>query len=196
MQAGRAIITFALAEISSMIYTQKRHYVAAFTIVELLIVVVVIAIIAAISVIAYNGIQDRARDAKVRSDIGSIVKAVTLARENESKTMSQLTLNGYTASNCVAKPAGTDLAALPRTDACWTAYAASLDKLSISSGTDIRNLTDPWGRPYFIDANEGEVASNCNRDAIGVYTVPFTGNARVAKWNTSIPLSGFSGCSL
>jgi len=36
-----------------------------FTIVELLIVIVVIAILAAITIVAYNGIQARARDAKV-----------------------------------------------------------------------------------------------------------------------------------
>jgi len=43
-----------------------------FTIVELLIVVVVIAILAAISVIAYNGIQNRANDSAVESDLRQI----------------------------------------------------------------------------------------------------------------------------
>jgi len=47
-----------------------------FTIVELLIVIVVIAILAAISVVAYNGIQARARDAQRVSDLNSIYKAV------------------------------------------------------------------------------------------------------------------------
>jgi prepilin-type N-terminal cleavage/methylation domain-containing protein len=36
-----------------------------FTIVELLIVIVVIAILAAITVVAYNGIQDRARNSSI-----------------------------------------------------------------------------------------------------------------------------------
>lgn len=43
-----------------------------FTIVELLIVIVVIAILAAISIVAYNGIQNRANDAAVQSDLKGI----------------------------------------------------------------------------------------------------------------------------
>lgn len=42
-----------------------------FTIVELLVVVVVIAILAAITVVAYNGIRDRAIDTAVQSDLRS-----------------------------------------------------------------------------------------------------------------------------
>lgn len=47
-----------------------------FTIVELLIVIVVIAILAAISIVAYNGIQQRARDSRRASDISNIEKAI------------------------------------------------------------------------------------------------------------------------
>jgi prepilin-type N-terminal cleavage/methylation domain-containing protein len=47
-----------------------------FTIVELLIVIVVIAILAAISIVAYNGIQDRANDAAVRSGADRFIKAL------------------------------------------------------------------------------------------------------------------------
>lgn len=45
-----------------------------FTIVELLIVVVVIAILAAITIVSYNGIQNRATDSVVQSDIRQLSK--------------------------------------------------------------------------------------------------------------------------
>ena len=47
-----------------------------FTIVELLIVIVIIAILAAITVVAFNGIQGRARDAQRANDIAQIKKAL------------------------------------------------------------------------------------------------------------------------
>src|SRR5690606_17591707 len=48
-----------------------------FTIVELLIVIVVIAILAAISIVAFTGIQQRGRDSARASDVSNIVKALT-----------------------------------------------------------------------------------------------------------------------
>ena len=48
----------------------------AFTIVELLIVIVVIAILAAISVVAYNGIQTSAKNAQVASGVNQYYKAL------------------------------------------------------------------------------------------------------------------------
>jgi len=45
-----------------------------FTIVELLIVIVVIAILAAITIVAYNGIQNRARDTNDKTDAAALQK--------------------------------------------------------------------------------------------------------------------------
>lgn len=44
-----------------------------FTIVELLIVIVVIAILAAITIVSYNGINTRAKDASLKSDLHNAV---------------------------------------------------------------------------------------------------------------------------
>lgn len=55
-----------------------KHKRSGFTIVELLIVIVVIAILAAISVVAYNGIQQRGRDSQRSSDVKTIAKALEM----------------------------------------------------------------------------------------------------------------------
>jgi prepilin-type N-terminal cleavage/methylation domain-containing protein len=47
-----------------------------FTIVELLIVIVVIAVLAAISIVAYGGIQTRAKNAKLQSALASVQKKI------------------------------------------------------------------------------------------------------------------------
>jgi general secretion pathway protein G len=49
-----------------------------FTIVELLIVIVIIGILAAITIIAYNGITNRANDAAVQSDLMNLEKKIAL----------------------------------------------------------------------------------------------------------------------
>jgi len=56
--------------------SQKKHTSkqAGFTIVELLIVIVVIAILAAISIVAYNGIQARGKNSAAQSSAVTVVK--------------------------------------------------------------------------------------------------------------------------
>ena len=49
-----------------------------FTIVELLIVIVVIGILAAITVVAYNGIQQQARDSSRTTAINGVMKALEM----------------------------------------------------------------------------------------------------------------------
>lgn len=60
-----------------------------FTIVELLIVIVVIAILAAISIVAYNGIQNRSKSASGQSYANSI------AKKAEAYSTARSTGSGY-----------------------------------------------------------------------------------------------------
>lgn len=62
-----------------------------FTIVELLIVIVVVAILAAISVVAYNGIQQRADASSVQSSSSQIRKAIELAKIQSDSYPSSIT---------------------------------------------------------------------------------------------------------
>lgn len=167
----------------------KKPLQGGFTIVELLIVVVVIAILAAVTIMSYNGITARAQQSKIAEDLTNLQKAIVVARENTGKTLLGITGNGYTASSCSTKPAGTDLAELARTDSCWTVYLSTLDKISAASGISVRQLVDPWGRPYLIDENEGENGNCGNMDTFGVFSRPLNGASHTNELR--IPLSGY-----
>lgn len=59
-----------------------RRNVPGFTIVELLIVIVVIAILAAVTIVAFNGIQVRAENAKTLSAVDQYAKALRIYKTN------------------------------------------------------------------------------------------------------------------
>jgi len=61
-----------------MQFIYRRQNQHAFTIVELLIVIVVIGILAAITIVAFNGVQSRARDASLSSSVVSLEKGLKL----------------------------------------------------------------------------------------------------------------------
>lgn len=63
-----------------------------FTIVELLVVVVVIAILAAISIVAYNGIQSAAQESSVKHDMRNIAKQLEIYKVDQGRYPSSTTL--------------------------------------------------------------------------------------------------------
>jgi type II secretion system protein G len=85
-----------------------------FTIVELLIVIVVIGILAAITIVAYNGIQSRARDTARTSGINGVQKALELYRVDNGAYPSVGTDNiGYALSSLATALVPTYIPRLP-----------------------------------------------------------------------------------
>ncbi len=96
-----------------MLYTflqnMKQQKQTGFTIVELLIVIVVIGILAAITIVAYNGIQDRSRDARTQSDIKAVATLIEkYAAENDSYPSTGGISVVRSDANCFAGTAQTD----------------------------------------------------------------------------------------
>jgi len=73
----------ALCQCHYLRYTDKMKKMGGFTIVELLIVIVVIGILAAITIVAFNGIQARSRDSSVDSSVTALKKAIELYNAQE-----------------------------------------------------------------------------------------------------------------
>jgi len=130
-----------------------------FTIVELLIVIVVIAILAAIVIVAYNGVQNRARTASGQSLANTVVKKAEAYNSLTGvyPTHTQLTTNaapsGYTGSLDEAK-----------LDSPSSAISGTLDSSTALNGKAVRYA--PCGTTgatitYFrYEGTPGTVAQN------------------------------------
>ena len=99
-----------------------------FTIVELLIVIVVIGILAAITIVAYNGIQNRAYTTAGQSLAGSTAKKLEAYNSvNGAYPTTKTQLQGTAESKIEGVPAATTAAAspivMPNTDTIFSSTA-------------------------------------------------------------------------
>ena len=135
-----------------------------FTIVELLIVIVVIGILAAIVIVAFNGIQERAKWSKLQSDISSINKVVQMYyAQNGSYPATATPPNWSWRYSCITGVAGNSF--IPDS----SSIASSISQAPCNGGT---TSDDTWLygsdgveykllhiRPNFSDTTKNSVSS-------------------------------------
>lgn len=118
--------------------TLKQTKAKGFTIVELLIVVVVIAILAAITIVAYNGIQNRARTSSAQSASSTMQKKIEAFNANtgaypvtgsslatQLNTTNESSLNGANVNILAANPTSTNGTNSVRVEFCTAPAAAT-----------------------------------------------------------------------
>jgi prepilin-type N-terminal cleavage/methylation domain-containing protein len=108
---------------------QKRH--SGFTIVELLIVIVVIGILAAITIVSFNGIQNRASDTVIMADLKNFKTKVELSKATLGEypaglSASNMTVVGFKASKSAYATSPTTA------NNFWYCRNSTLDKWSLT----------------------------------------------------------------
>jgi len=113
-----------------------------FTIVELLIVIVVIGILAAITIVAYNGIQGRAIAASLQSDLDNASKQLKLYQVDNSAypTANDCSASPVTGSICLKSASGTTYTAFQVSNASLSSQAFCLT--ATNNSTSYRTTND------------------------------------------------------
>jgi len=146
-----------------------------FTIVELLIVIVVIGILAAITIVAFNGVQQRARTAAIQSDLNGNLKKLKLYQAENSSYPTAIDCSATPAAStiCLKGGGGNDLTYYGNGQSfCITATNGSTNGYisqsgSPETGTCISNygVVASWQLNGNLDDSSGTGATLTNNSA-------------------------------
>lgn len=141
-----------------------------FTLIEILVVIAILGVLSAVVLASLNAARSRAGNAAARSDLKQILKAIQIAQAEQNKPLWQITGSGC--SDCGTCRTAPDLRNVPTNHACYTTWVNNITAIQNATNGQYTSLTkitrDPWGSPYTIDENEGEVVGNpcANQDSL------------------------------
>jgi len=119
---------------------RQSRYRRGFTIVELLIVIVVIGLLAAIAIVAYSGIRDRAQRAALQSDLASAAKKMQLARAEDGSYPSSFPSDIKTSPGVVLS---LTVSSDPANQFCINGYGSANMTASVSSSGSVKDSLCP-----------------------------------------------------
>lgn len=124
-----------------MVRLRRRRGQIGFTIVELLIVIVVIGVLAAITIVAYNGVQQRARNAQTIAAVNDYIKGYTAyAIDNGSYPIG--------GNYCIGQGYAGGL--------CWdNRVYVTPSGLAAALGSYMSNLPNPSTTPVYRNSTDG-----------------------------------------
>ena len=162
------------------LWASKQKNNAGFTIVELLIVVVVIAILAAITIVAYNGIQNRAKTSAAQSALSSALKKINLyAVDNADQYPPSLAAAGITNTDNLQYTGGGSTFCVTATAQnisyfqSNTTGSAALGACLGHGGNGIAAITNLVVNPTFAAGNTA--ASSSSGSQVSTNTTPSSG---------------------
>lgn len=144
--------------------TAKHNRITGFTLVELLIVIVIIAILSAITIVAYNGIQNRANDSAVQNDLSSIAQKLEMYKVDNASGLypTYADFNGFAAAQGISVAKGSYLT---------SGLSNNLLNCTVASGTGGTSYailaTSKSGNKFWISSNSGGVKQDTSTNDFG-----------------------------
>ena len=139
-----------------------------FSLVEMLVVIGIIGVLATVVIVAVGEPRDEANHSAARVEMRQLGNMIELAKSTQGRTLEQIT--GSFCTECSCRGQGR-LRDLPRDHDCWQDQAAAIAAINDA----VRGMSlpipfvDPWGAPYMINENEGEITVSFNHPS-GCYT--------------------------
>lgn len=137
-----------------------------YTLIELLVVISIIGILSTFIVVATSTGREKARASEAQSSIRLIRSAIMVAQQEAGSPLTAITSDGC--SECACR---TGLDMRHTNGACFTNWQDSLIRIQNATNGVVPRLSDylrdPWGSPYALDENEGEMGpGDCRRDTL------------------------------